>query len=151
MNNAARVRVQALKFLSRREYSTRQMVDKLVGKGADQEVAQSVVAELTDAGIMSDERFAQAWLRVRTRQGYGPQKIEYELKRSGVAEHIVHACLNANDPIWIQQLNEVVERKYGNQVADSFKEWARRANQLRNRGFTATQIERVLGRYNSAG
>ena len=151
MNDAAKVRVQALKFLSRREYSAKQMVDKLVGKGADLEVAYSVVADLSDAGIMSDERYAKEWLRVRMRQGYGPKKIEFELKRSGVAEHVICDCLNANDPIWTDRLQLVVERKYANQAVDSFKEWARRANQLRNRGYTATQIERVLGRYDGSG
>lgn len=125
------------------------MLQKLIGKGADSELAAAVVEQLSDSGLISEERFARELIRVRVRQGYGPVKIEYDLKNRGVAESLVTTCLNETNTNWCDELERVIDRKYKQRPIESFADWAKRANFLRNRGFTAEQIERTLERYSS--
>lgn len=147
MKDIAQVRRAAVNYLSRREYCPREMVDKLVSKGADLEMAETVVQRLSDIGLICEERFAREFIRARVRQGYGPIRIEFELTRRGVAEHLASECLLDSNTNWNDQLERVIERKYRNRPIGNFNEWAKRANFLKNRGFTAEQINDTLGRY----
>ena len=149
MKDITQVRQAALKYLSRREYCAREMVDKLVFKGAPRELAHSAVDRLCEQGMICEQRFAREFLRARVRKGYGPVRIEYELTQRGVAEHLASKCVGESSTDWREVLKRIVERKYHNRPATSFNEWAKRANFLKNRGFTAEQISESLGRYNA--
>lgn len=149
MKDISEIRAKAVNFLSRREYCRQEMIQKLTSRGADSELAATVVEQLSDSGLISEERFARDLIRVRIRQGYGPVKIENDLKQRGVEGCLATSCLKDSDTNWNDQLKRVVERKYKRQSVESFADWAKRASFLRNRGFTAEQIERTLGRYNS--
>ena len=133
--------------MSRREYCRQEMVEKLISKGARRELAESVVEQLSSSGLISEERFSKALIQVRIRQGYGPVRIKYELKQRGVADYLVTTCLAEWNDSWTEQLTRVIERKYGDRPANSFNEWAKRANFLKNRGFTTDQIHENLGKY----
>ena len=150
MKDISQIRASAVKFLSRREYCRQEMIQKLIGKGADSELAATVVEQLSDSGLISEERFARDLIQVRIRQGYGPVRIEHDLKQRGVADFLASTCLSESNTNWSDQLERVIERKYKQRPVESFADWAKRANFLRNRGFTAAQIERTLGRYNSS-
>ena len=109
------------------------MVEKLISKGARREHAESVVEQLSTSGLISEERFSKALIQVRVRQGYGPVRIKYELTQRGVADDLATTCLAEWNDSWTQQLTRVIERKYGDRPANSFNEWAKRANFLKNR------------------
>jgi len=145
MKDSAQVRRTAVGYLTRREYCPREMVDKLVSKGAVRAMAEAVVEELNAQDLISERRFAVEFIRARIRRGYGPVRIKYELMQRGVTEAMTQACLNDSNTNWIQQLAHVIEKKYATSAIDSFNEWSRRANFLKNRGFTTTQIKDVLG------
>lgn len=147
MKELGEVRSKAVVFLSRREYCRQEMVGKLISKGARREHAESVVEQLSTSGLISEERFSKAFIQVRVRQGYGPVRIKYELIERGVADDLATTCLAEWNDSWNQQLTRVIERKYGNRPASSFNEWAKRANFLKNRGFTADQIHGSLEKY----
>ncbi len=149
MQDAREVRARAIRFLSRRDYCRYEMLEKLVSKGAGREAAETVVDELSDSGLISEERFARELIRVRVRQGYGPVRIERELTHRGVADHLAAQCLQESEICWREQLERVIERKYRDSPVSGFNEWAKRANFLRGRGFTAEQIDESLGRYRS--
>ncbi len=147
MKDEKQVRQAAVKFLSRREYCPQEMVEKLVHKGAERHLAESVVDRLNASGLISEERFAREFIRVRARQGYGPIRIKYELIQRGVTEHLASDCLNELEFNWSAHAGRVIERKYLSSPVDSYNEWAKRANFLKYRGFTAEQINENLGRY----
>ncbi len=147
MKDVAQVHRAAVNYLSRREYCQREMVDKLVSKGADFDIAENVVQQLSESGLICEHRFATEFIRARVRQGYGPVRIEFELTRRGVAEQLASECLYASNTNWNDQLARVVARKYRGSPVGSFNEWAKRANFLKSRGFTTEQINGTLGRY----
>ena len=88
MKDISKIRASAVKFLSRREYCRQEMIQKLIGKGADSELAATVVEQLSDSGLINDERFARDLIQVRIRRGYGPVRIEHDLKQRGVADFL---------------------------------------------------------------
>ena len=147
MKELGEVRSKAVALLSRREYCRQEMVEKLISKGARREHAESVVEQLSSSSLISEERFSKALIRVRVRQGYGPVRIKYELTQRGVADDLATTCLAEWNDSWTQQLNRVIERKYGVRPANSFNEWAKRANFLKNRGFTTDQIHENLEKH----
>ncbi len=151
MKDLGEVHAQALRFLARREYGEQEMVQKLVGKGAGRALAVQVVEQLRGNGSISDERFANALTAARVRQGYGPRRIENELLQRGVPEPIVSTNLTEMDVDWNARLLDIIRRKYQDRPPLSYNEWAKRANFLKTRGFTAEQIRGTLGRYQQTG
>ena len=147
----SQVRAKAIRYLSRREYCQKELTRKLVQRGAEHHQALEVVASLAETGAVCDARFAIEFVRVRVRQGYGPVRIEYELKERGVAESLAIECLKHNSINWSDLLNKVAKRKYQDRSIDNYKEWARRANFFKNRGFTSDQINEVLGKFGGIG
>lgn len=136
--------------MARREYPATELVQKLIGKGATFEKASEVVQDLQNQNLVSDERFAEQLIRVRTNRGYGPLRIAADLRNRGVSSEMISECIDIEDPHWNDRLAIVVTKKYRNKPVQSFSEWAKRANFLKNRGYTSAQINQVLGKYSDS-
>ncbi|HVL00870.1 MAG TPA: regulatory protein RecX, partial [Dongiaceae bacterium] len=78
------IRQQALQLLSRREHSLHELQQKLAGEHAEEDLT-AVLTQLVDAGLQSDRRFADVWVRHRSQQGFGPIRIRGELRQKGIA------------------------------------------------------------------
>lgn len=105
-------RAKALTLLARREHSTRELTRKLVERGVDAGDAVDAIAALAGANLQSDERFAEALVRRRVEQGYGPRRIAQELSSHGVAAAAQKPLLDAHD--WRTLAIALVRRKLGN-------------------------------------
>jgi regulatory protein len=142
--DADRVKHKALELLARREHSRRELRAKLVGKGSPETLADDVVAELEATGLVSDERFAESLVRVRTERGHGPLRIERELQDKGVDPALIESVLDGSDPQWLDLVQRIRRKKFGSAVPRDYKERARQARFLQYRGFTYDQIQRAL-------
>jgi regulatory protein len=114
------------------------------GTGALVELVAGVVASLRMEGLVSDERFAEGFVRYRMNRGYGPQRIQAELRERGVDDKIQALYLDAGDSQWLEQVAQVRRKRFGEALPDDYKERARQARFLQYRGFTADQIREVL-------
>ena len=141
----SKVQSKALGFLSRREYSEKELKLKLMARGCDKEIAESVVARLKQENLVCDVRFAKALVNVRIRRGYGPRKISSELLDRGVEIDVVNELLQQRNGEWESQIAKVIQNKYGEMQMHLPDDWVKRANFLRRRGFTLAQIQSVLG------
>ena len=149
MNSPQDVRTRALRLLARREHSEQELIRKLVAKGVAPEQASDAVCRLKDENLVDDCRFAEAFVRVREMRGYGPVRIAAELRERGVHSSVISSCVNENDPKWHEQVARVAGRKYRGQAIENYRDWAKRANFLKSRGFTASQIKQAIGRYSA--
>lgn len=131
-------------LLARREYGVGELARKLVQKGCPTEVAGSAVDRLQQDGLVSDERYVESLIVVRRERGYGPLRIEHELKEKGIDPALIDRWLDARDPQWLGVLREVHRRKYGDSTPENYQERARRARFLQSRGFSAEQVMKVL-------
>ena len=142
---ANEVRLAAMNLLARREHSQQELQRKLVNKGFDSDEIKTDLTRLAAEGLLSDERFTEAFINSRLRLGSGPVKIAMELQQRGVAESLVKDYLDERDPKWSQRAMEVREKKFGQSRPDDFKERARQMRFLQYRGFTMQQIQCAVG------
>lgn len=79
---AARERV--CKLVERRDYSSKELYDRLVQDGFERSLARTAVDHGIRIGLVSDERFAGAYVRGKVSAGWGMDRIVRELARRGI-------------------------------------------------------------------
>jgi len=137
-------RQAAMNLLARREHSALELRDKLLLRGFEAEEIGPALQALSHEGLLSDERFAEAFVHSRTQRGIGPVKIQLELRQRGVADSLIQLHLDEQDAAWLARGNVVRKKKFGNTLPTDYKECARQARFLQYRGFTAEQIRQVM-------
>lgn len=146
------LRKKAMDLQARREHSVAELQKKISifwqKKNSDDNVAEvlaTVLAKLQSEGLVSDERFTEAFVRYRKNNGYGPMRIQAELRERGVSDKIQAKHLNFGDAQWIEQVAKVRCKRFGDELPRDFKEQARQARFLQYRGFTSDQSRQILG------
>lgn len=139
------VRECAMRLLSRREHSVRELTLKLRQRGYPPPAVEAVVAELAREHWVSDERYAAALIHGRRSQGYGPLRIRAELRHHGVDEALTDLQFPWDDADWIQLAHRLCAKRFGGRSSASPQEQERRFRFLLNRGFTREQVCTVLG------
>ncbi len=134
----------AVRLLSRREHSAFEIRDKLRQRDFEDKEIDQVIIELQQGGWLSDERFAEAYIRMRQQKGFGPIRISIELNERGVIETIVDSCLHADDESWLQTLKQQYVKKYKNKSIEDYNDKAKRIRFLQYRGFTLDAIYQVV-------
>lgn len=138
-------RTAALNLLARREHSVFEMRQKLRARGFEVDDVQSVLATLTAEGLLSDDRFSEAFVNYRMARGLGPTRIAAELQQRGIDAQVIAEYLDARDTHWLQRAQAVRVKRFGNALPVDYKERMRQARFLQYRGFTSEQIWSVLG------
>lgn len=141
------LRRSAMDYLARREHSRAELFDKLLRKYPEQESFLSpVLDQLEHDGLLSDERFTEAYIRYRRNRGFGPLLIRQELRGKGVSNGLLEAQLGSGDFAWRESLLALVQRKSMGQESLE-KDVKARQKLFRfclSRGFSADQIGRAL-------
>jgi regulatory protein len=136
--------VAAVRLLTRREHSTRELKRKLQGKGHAQESVERVVNKLSDKKLVSDERFASTFVIHHGRRGQGPVRIRAELRQQGASDEAIEDALARTELDWVAIASQVRARKFGSAPPGSRPERAKQARFLQYRGFSADQIRAAL-------
>src|SRR5690349_20674115 len=97
-------KAQALKLLSRREHSAREISD---------EDAAAAVDHAGSEGWQSDARYAEMLVRTRAANGYGPVRIQADLGVAGVPSDEIRAALDAAGVDWRELAAQVHAKKFG--------------------------------------
>lgn len=135
---------RALRLLARREHSVRELRTKLAARGfADDDIA-CALEHLAGRDLLSDQRFAEAFLRSRRERGQGPLRIRAQLRQRGVSAELVSAALDGSDIDWDRQAVAARRRRFGPEPPGSRSEQGRQARFLRGRGFSEGQIARAV-------
>jgi regulatory protein len=84
----------AWKAVGRREHTLAQLRTYLEGKRAEPEEIEAALAELTEAGVLDDARYARRFAEdKRSLEHWGSERIERELGRRGVDPEYIAAAL----------------------------------------------------------
>lgn len=139
------VRVAAMDYLSRREHATQELFQKLLAK-KEYEVDEisEALARLADQGLLSDERFAEAFINQRISKGHGPLKIRAELRQKGVSDAMIESLMEQHNDTWCESALAVRINKYGSEPPTDLKETARQTRFLQSRGFSGEQTRFAL-------
>lgn len=101
----------AMRYLLRREHSRVELMQKMLGKGVDEAVAEQACAVLQDKDFLSDARFAQALINTKARAGYGHSWIAASLRSKGVASVVMDAAFDECAIDWRDVAQEALQRK----------------------------------------
>mgnify|MGYP001408018113 CR=1 FL=1 len=134
-------------LLARREHSTGELRTKLRAKGfEDEEAVDLQLGRLHDEGLLSDERFVEAFVHGRRLRGQGPLRIAAELRERAVPVALIAACVDQRDGAWAGVARDARRKRFGDEAPAGVAERARQARFLRYRGFTEDQIRAAFGR-----
>lgn len=143
---AVDVRRAAMDLLARREHSRQELQRKLARRFAvDAEVIFSVINQLTQEGLQSDQRLAEALLRYRSNRGQGPLKIKAEMREKCIESDLIEQIFDEANIDWFDLALRVLEKRYGDGSAVDASERAKRTRFLQQRGFSFDHIQTVMG------
>ena len=132
----------ALRYLGRREHSIAELESKLRQRGVEPETLEDVMAFLLDHDLVSDERYAEAWVRLRVQKGFGPARIRAELRRKGVSDALIAQSLEGYADDWYDKALRWAERKHRGELDEKAR--ARLYRGGMNRGFSHDQVMRAI-------
>ncbi len=131
---------KAVDLLKRREHTAKELVRKLADKGFNADDINNAVEKLKAEGYLSDERFAEVYLRSRLRKtAEGKPVLIMRLLEKGVpkvpASAMVSAAWDDEEylPSLIREWNKQ-STKYGREKA---------GQKLLQKGFTLTEIRKA--------
>ena len=147
------VRRAAMDLLARREHSRYEILGKLTRRfGDNPKLFEQEIGKLTDEGLQSDRRLAEAFIRARTNRGRGPVKIKMELRDKQADDEIISTALEECGVDFKMLAQSVAVRKFGGElckVADrktldietlDIKTKARISRFMQQRGFSYDHI-----------
>jgi regulatory protein len=133
----------AMDFLARREYSKRELQDKLIAKGIEADEARDVVEMLAEEGLQDEGRFAEAFLRSCQGRGLGPLRIRQEFEKRGVPEALMDETLQIDQSEWFSALKAVWHKKFSS-LPTTPSAHAKQFRFLQSRGFVPEWISILL-------
>jgi regulatory protein len=142
-SDPAAVRLAAITLLARRDFASQELCGKLVERGFAEDTSRAVLAELAEAGLLNEARYAESYVGVHADRGQGPARIGADLRRNGVSEGLIEQQLAL--PNWIELARKVRRAKFGAEPPQDWGEKARQARFLQYRGFSADHIRAATG------
>ncbi len=135
----------AIGLLARREHSRLELMNKIRRKPFSEDVdLASLCDHLEDSNYLSEQRFAEMFVRSRVSRGQGKVKIHYELRQRGVDDVLIESALLEADVDWLMLAKEQREKRFGVEKPKDYKEKSRQSRFLAGRGFSGEIISLVF-------
>lgn len=144
MDNKQEVELQAIKLLALREHSRVELQRKLDKKGYHPDLIVTVLDQLAAQRKQSDARYAEHYVSVRAAKGYGPARIEAELRERGIAATLAQEAVQEANIDWMEQAEQVRLKKFGQPPPADWPGRAKQARFLQYRGFRQEDMRNVL-------
>jgi regulatory protein len=145
-----RARSRALRLLESRDRARREVETRLRQQGFESEVITDTSAWLEHLGYLNDERFAQHYTAEKVRAGWGPRRIEAELRQKGIDRSTIKQVLEGGEDKaqaaieGYETLMALVRRRFGAQFASDADTAERRlTGYLARRGYDWETISRI--------
>ncbi|NLX62558.1 MAG: recombination regulator RecX [Tissierellia bacterium] len=136
---------KALRFLSYRQRSYKEVLDKLKKEGFSQEIINSTMDFLKNYKLIDDLCFARNFMMDKSNiNKYGPVRIKYELYNKGIPENIIDQVLEEYDDEYSVAL-ELAKKKIKSYKNDDKNAIYRKLGGfLQRRGFSYECISKIL-------
>ena len=145
-SRSALARNRAMELLSRRPMSEKELIDKLIRKGEDEETAADCARWLRENGFLNDESYAAAVARHYAAKGYVPGRVRAELSRRGVDRELWDDTLEA-----MPENTDKLDRFIAARLSDpEDRDQVRKVSAaLYRRGYSWEEIRSALRRFNA--
>jgi regulatory protein len=138
---------RAFKFLSYRPRSEAEIRAKLSHLGFSRASVEPVLEKLRSLNLLNDHTFAEDWARSRTEgRGYGPLRVEQELRQKGIAPTIIREVLGEIDGggQGRERARALLNKRFRDKDLEDKKTLRRAAAFLQRRGYPGSVIAEVL-------
>ena len=122
----------------------RELQRKLFARGHDKAGIERVLDDLSERGLLSEERMAEVYVAERVRKGFGPVRIRQELRQRGLPGELIEPHLDKTRQEWLEVMAAAHDKKFGVTRASDARERAKRSRFLEYRGFPADLIAGFL-------
>lgn len=149
---------KALDLLSLRDYSRRELSDKLVTKawekkeqkdmdlGSLKQQASDICDRLEELGLLNEERFARSYVdELIRRKHLSRSGLRTALIQKGVQRDIIETVLEAVDVDPVEQIRELLATKFKNRDLSDEKQKTRTVNALLRLGYRYNEIHAAMG------
>ena len=132
-------------YLSRREHSRYELYKKISTHNFDKDLINQELDTLIKDKLLSDERFVEAFIFSRKKNGKGPLKISAELQQRGADESLINRYIEGiENSEWLESAEQVIEKKLGNAKQLDYDNQLKMMKFLNNRGFTIDQVKLTI-------
>lgn len=141
-----RAKEKALYLISGRDYSKKQLMDK-IKKDSSEETAEEVCERMEELGLVNDENYARRlahdliYLKKLSVRG-----AKYKLMEKGIDRELCDEILEEFEVDPVEQLTELIERKYADKLDDE-KGRRRTIAALQRLGYSWSDIKSALSDY----
>ena len=106
------VRIKVMNALARREHSEKEIYLKFISLVESKNKLLEEIRKLKEEGLLSDDRFAEAYIKSRYYSGFGPVRIQYELEKKGVLQNKIENAFQETGLDWDSKLEKEFKKKY---------------------------------------
>ncbi|MBQ3969545.1 MAG: regulatory protein RecX [Clostridia bacterium] len=141
-----RAKEKALWLISGRDYSKKQLMDKLV-RDSSEETAEEVCERMEELGLISDENYARRlahdliYIKKLSVRG-----AKYKLMEKGIDRELCEEILEEFEVDPVEQLVEIIEKKYADKLDDE-KGRRRTVAALQRMGYGWSDIKSALSEF----
>lgn len=145
-SNNKRAKERAFYYLSHRDYSRKELIEKLK-KVFGNSAALFAVNRIEELGLINDESFARKYAHdLIFLKRHSPQRVERELLQKGIDKDTAIKVMEELDPNVNEQIRLLIERKYAKYLLD--EKGKRKAVQaLQRLGYRWDDIRPVLNEF----
>ena len=136
------VRVKIMNALSRREHSEKEIYLKFISLVESKNTLSEEISKLKEEGLLSDDRFAEAYIRSRYHSGFGPVRIKYELEKKGIVQDKIEKSFQEIDLDWDSKLKKELKKKFTSQ--ESKLDYDKIIKFFLYRGFDLEKINNII-------
>ena len=146
-SDARRAQEKALYLLEYRNYSKRELTEKIARTAASREAAQAAAGRMEELGLIDDRRFGEDYAReMFSRKGYGARRAAQELRRKGLDQELVQELVEkyGSPEQSGENIRRVLEKKYPGWRADE-KVRRRAFAALQRLGYSYQEVREAMG------
>ena len=146
-SDARRAQEKALYLLEYRNYSKRELTEKIARTAASREAAQAAAGRMEELGLIDDRRFGEDYAReLFSRTGYGARRAAQELRRKGLDQELVQELVEKyGSPEQSEEnIRRVLEKKYPGWREDE-KVRRRAFAALQRLGYSYQEVREAMG------
>jgi regulatory protein len=141
-------RKNALKLLEKKDYTRRQIRDKLIKKGFPNDIIDKIIIWLEERRLIDDKRFAENLIFFKEKKGYGKRRIIKDLFLRGIGEDTIQDVIKKIDfSKEVERAEKVLQKKEKTiKIDDKILLKKKLLQYLLQRGFEWEVVKEVWGK-----
>jgi regulatory protein len=139
---------RALKYLSLKNRSVKEMTDYLTKKDYDEDDIKKTIDKLLELNFLNDDTFSKSFVVSRQLMGKSKRTIEFELKLKGVEKEKTEEILEDAKSDFKTAFEYILKRLHQFERYDAEEKQKKIISRLRSRGFSWDTISKVLKKLN---